>query len=720
MHRTELSRLPAILVGTPMPIRFTLTMIVWVLVFAGTPRSANAQLPSLGLRALSQTFFRPGASYEVDVRDSIDGQEIDRLHFSDQGIKSALVRPATESPADTSVTEPSYGKFNVALDKAVADGCYQSRISGRFGESNPRGVVVDERVVWVDQFPNSAAQPLPVELNQIYAGRVPATTRSYAVFKTVAGQTYRLRLISHAVDSKLIGSVTVYDREGQVLANRFGGLDVDTELTFGTDADDLVTIKFGDALYRGGDLFSCGLLITDQSMSSWIDDFHHRQVNSIGITPLMDRPVSTVSTEPYQVPFVVDGAFNSSDELDSHLAYFPKGTPLTVDVISERIGQPTDVRVTIYQQTAPEGQAPVWKPIANADDRANVGDAVVRLISKDPQLRFVPPTDGVYKIVVFDQDNGQALGSEQRYRLIVQNEQDDFELLAYSVTPSKDLNFARPQGIYLPRGGAQTIRVFALRTGKNVPIRLTVRDLPEGIHCQPAWIASNQSTADLILTADVSANALTTSLNIEGWCEVAGQTLSKPARLATIATDADSHQPQPTFRQCDQLSITVGELDQCPVSIKASEPSTLTIPKGGKGQAILKIVRGEGNQSSIILRAKGLPPGVKVADLAIAGDKDEGTWPIEVTDKATPGTYTFWGQAETKVKFATNPQALDRVKAKHQKLKQMLESATEATRAGLQKQVEDSEKQVQAVAKQVAAKDVALYAPSSLITVVVE
>ncbi|WP_143543883.1 hypothetical protein [Rhodopirellula sp. MGV] len=667
------------------------------------------------MRSLSQSFFAPGKTYEVHIADAVDGQEIRELRFSDPAIHADVLRNG-DQPIDN--------HFQVAIGPDVPAGRYEVRAVGRFGLSNPRSIVVDQRVENLSSDAGARHNPVAIKPGTIYALEARAAQRFHATLTVEAGKLYHLRLIADAVDSKLIGRVAVVDPNGHLIESRFGSDRADTVFDFVSPASGTATVTLGDALFRGGVAFQGGLLIREGGDAEAEYLHQNRMPRSLKIAETDVPWGADDATEPQTVPFQIEGTFDLSQQRESHLVRFEKGVPVSISVVSDRAAQPTDVRLIVQQQVTQSDGAVQWNSIATADDGPNVGDAIVRLTSKDPQLRFDPPAEGVYRIVVWDQDNGNALGTRQSYRLVVRPAYEDFRLVAYHLLPSKDLNQSRASGIYLPRGGSETIRVFAIRHGTPHPITVRVTGLPDDLRCTPGVIAANQSYVDLTLTAAIDAMPADVELQISGTGEVDVNDHSgiadRPAAAASMIWAPDTARTRSTVRLCDALRIQVSDFDRCPITVTTDE-SPLPIKKGTKSEAKIIVTRAEGNASSIVLRAKNLPPGVKVADLTIAADKNEAQWVIEVTDQATPGTYTFWGQAESKVKFATNPQLLERAKTKVNDLKLQLESATDPTvQESLNQQIKKAEEHVQSVAAQVAPKDITLYLPSSLITVVIE
>ena len=282
-----------------------------------------------------------------------------------------------------------------------------------------------------------------------------------------------------------------------------------------------------------------------------------------------------------------------------------------------------------------------------------------------------------------------------------------------------------------------TIRVFAIRNQMTDPIEVKIPDLPPGLSCRPAWIASNQNQTDLIITAAADATGQWSTVQVQGTAidgtvdqdepDRNASAPSKPvpsirnAKAATVVWEKDGSRPTAHTRLTDNLAIASSDLDVCPVTIDPASAAPITTAKGTKPKVLVKIQRREGSKDAIVLRAKNLPPGVKAGDLTIAADKSEAEWTIDVTGNTQPGTYTFWGQGETKVKFAVNPQSLTQATKRREDLKTMrADDSRSGEHTEIDKAIVEAEKQIETLKKQTAARDFTVYVPSSLITLVVQ
>ncbi|QDS96508.1 hypothetical protein FF011L_53200 [Roseimaritima multifibrata] len=704
-------------------------------------RSASAQLPVIELRSLSQSIFAPGGEYEVAVAAGSHTDESEQLEFSHPGIVATVLMAAPQ-PLTNAETK-RYGNFRVTLSPDVPEGRYEVRAIGRFGISNPRSILVDKGAQPIRPVQSDPSSASPLALDAVYFNHATSQSRNFYSLPVVAGKEYLVRLMTHSIDSRMLASASLINRKAQTIRSVIGTDYSDLEFAFIAEETAPLTIMIHDALYRGGPDYSYGLQVTESTDSDSPPSSiaqHPLVISAPALQPI--RVAESDTTVNLQVPGAVESDFDSPTDQDQFICKLQKASPVTIEVVSQRLGEPTDVRMVVERAIDDAAGVRTWQRVATAEDSHNVTDAVIRLATNDPILNFTPPEDGDYRITLTDLDTGLSLGSVQRYQLSVAPPNDSWELAAYHVYPNKDANVSRPTGAHLARGGALTIRVFAIRNQMTAPIKVTIPDLPPGLSCPPAWIASNQNQTDLIVTASAEAPIQQAEFQVQGIAmdgtgiEAAGdKEASDPASSApanpapakriaksvTVVWEKDGYRPTAHTRLTDSLAIASSELDVYPVSIDPASTEPITTAKGTKPKVLIKVQRQEGSKDAIVLRGKNLPAGVAAGDLTIPADKSEAEWTIDVTANAKPGTYTFWGQGETKVKFAVNPQSLTRATKLRDDLKTMRADESRADEhAAIDKAIAEAEKQIESITKQTAVKDFTVYVPSSLITLVVQ
>lgn len=691
-------------------------------ILIGLP-SAGAQLPVIGLRSLSQSFFAPGGQYEISIAEGNETIEVRELAFSHPGIKATLL-DGPAKPFETT-PEPRYGSFRIDVAPDVPEGRYEVRAIGRFGISNPRSVLVQNETQTVTSAGNDATTASPLTLGTLHWYKATAQKRDTYSIPFDAGKRYALNVISHSIDSRLIPAISVINEKGQTIASAIGSDQSDLRFVIEASQTGPVTITIHDALFRGGAAFQYGLRLTEDTQGQRYDPAQLANAVSIPEGSVPPAGVSQVAESDAAValefPAAVEANFDSPEDQDQYLCKFQKGKPVVIEVVSDRIGQPTDVRLLVDRGIDDAAGARTWQRVATAEDSHNLSDSVIRLGSGDPVLNFQPPEDGEYRITVADLDTGQSLGDVQRYQLRITPPTDQLQLLAYHVYPHKDVNATRPSGVHLPRAGSTTFRVFAIRNAIAGPIKVSIANLPAGLQSAPAWIAANQNQTDLIVTASADVKTQWAALQIVGEINRDGQTITREAQAAAVVWEQDGYRPIQHSRLIDSLAISSTELDVHPITIGPASPDPVTAMKGTKATVSIKLSRQEGANQNVVLRAKNLPPGVTAGDLTIAGDKSEADWTVDVTGNATPGTYTFWGQGETKVKFAVNPQSLTHATKSLEDLKALRADPNRSQdHAELDKAIAAANTQLEAIKKQTAARDFTLYVPSALITLVIQ
>lgn len=133
----------------------------------------------------------------------------------------------------------------------------------------------------------------------------------------------------------------------------------------------------------------------------------------------------------------------------------------------------------------------------------------------DSFLEFRAPADGQYLVRI--RDTHRRSGADFTYRLALRPPREDFQLAADPRTPN------------IPQGERIPVRVTAFRQdGFDGAIRVSVDDLPPGIHATESVIPPGQMVATLMLRADSDAAiGEAHPLKIRGTARVEGTEISK-------------------------------------------------------------------------------------------------------------------------------------------------------------------------------------------------
>lgn len=693
--------------------------------WAADATTATAQFLPCQLHALSRSGGQIGTTFDLSVTAGDKLDEVDALYFSHPGITAKL---KTLDPLPFSEERrPSYGQFTVTVAAEVPAGRYEVRCRGRHGISNPRAFLIsplDQQLLGAISHDAESPTPLPLDL-LLHAKAAPSNVH-YFGFNLGENQSLRIELLAQRVDSQMIGQLSLYDADHQIVTWSRGADDIDPSLRIEGLAAGKYVLAVHDFLYRGGNEFQYQLAaLAPESQSRLI-----LHAEAEGQLPLHWPPrASTVlaqqqlvaSSQP-SIPESIEipGEFtrwfgsNGSESLFEFSAN--KGEQFAIDVVSQRLLQPTDARLIVERIEPQASGPPKLHSVLNVDDGQNLADAAVNLHTKDPIGMFNAPETATYRVTVRDLDRGQMLSERQKFCLRIQSPNPGFDLVAYRVYPNRDDKQSQPLASKLFRGGAEGIRVFAIRRdGWQGPIHVGAENLPAGVKCHEAVIAANQNQTQLTLTTDEDAAAATVPFQIVGRSE--DDSLRQAAVPATIVWGRGGGRDFIRSRISAGLYVSVSDRDLSPLSITLGDENVIEVKKGQSASVPIKVTRREGGKGSIVLRRRDFPSGVSAGDVTIAADKSEANLSLKVEGNAAEGTYSLWLQAETKIKVKPNPQALQRAQQYRAHLQTLHDDPAQADKLdSIKSAIAEADKQVEAAKSAAQEQELTVFLPTSLAT----
>src|ERR1051326_1861614 len=199
---------------------------------------------------------------------------------------------------------------------------------------------------------------------------------------------------------------------------------------------------------------------------------------------------------PVPVPSIVNGRISKEGERDSYHVKVQPGQKLLLELQARELGTSRlEGILAAYNSTGKKIDSAGDKPLPE-DVFAIQGTSRT---SSDPFLNLTVP-EGVQEIVVTVEDLAQRGGPFYGYRLIVQQQAEDFTLAINSPF------------VNVPSGGTALISVAADRRGYDGPIQISIPNLPKGVRAEGGIIpreyvdANNARTLNrrglLMLTAD--------------------------------------------------------------------------------------------------------------------------------------------------------------------------------------------------------------------------
>ncbi len=585
------------------------------------------------------------------------------------------------------------------------------------------------------QVSHDADSPTPLNIGTLFHTRSTGAEVDYYGISIAKDQPLQLELLAQQVDSRMIGQLKLFDAEGHELASARGADDFDPILRTPADlpVGDYV-LAVHDFLYRGGDEYHYQVLARpiDQARSLIKPgDSAEGQLPQVWATRsfalrredcLANQVEASGEPKAIEIPFAQTLWFPDRQQDSVFEFSASEGDVLAIDVTSQRVGQPTDARLTVQRIEAQtsgtqESGTPKLHEVLNIDDCQGVSDGAVNLFSTDAVAMLTIPASAQYRLCVRDLDVGKSLSQQQAFQLRVGPPNPGFDLVAYRLYPHRDVNQTQPSGSNLFRGGSEVLRVFVVRRdGWNGAVKVRCEGLPPGVTASEVVIAPNQTQTQLTLTAAEDAAGGVAPVRVIGQSE--DGSIEQEAVAATIQWGKGAGRDFIQSRVTSTLWVSVSESDTSPVSITLGDGNAAQVKQGESLKLPVRLVRREGGQAACVVRPRDLPGGVKAGEITIPAEKSEGEIEFQVEPGATPGTYSLWLQCETKIKLKLNPQGLERAQQYRSLLQSLHDDPAQAANLeAIQAAIAEADKRVEAAKGAANEKELTVFIPTSNATI---
>lgn len=215
-----------------------------------TTSFAHAQLPIHQLHSLSQVGGQRGQTVSLSVSGT-DLLDVRQLVFSDKNLQAQLVPGATDPV--TELSQPQWGNFTLTVPADQPLGVYDVWAVGRYGVSNPRRFVVDSLPVFNDPGNNgSLTQATPITLPTSLQGRCDNAVIDYYKLDLKEGESVSVECLVKSIDSRLTPVIAILDTKGRELASARGNELEDPILQFTAAKSDSYFLTIRDFLLEGG------------------------------------------------------------------------------------------------------------------------------------------------------------------------------------------------------------------------------------------------------------------------------------------------------------------------------------------------------------------------------------------------------------------------------------------------------------------------------------
>lgn len=701
-----------------------MALIMVVLFAAPFAYSQSVCLPAPRLLTTLPMGGQAGTTFDVTIAgDNLD--EDPELHFSHPGI--------TAKPTGAA------NKYTVTIAKDVPTGIHEARVMTRLGISSCRAFTVGVKPEVLQKKPNQAlAQAMDLQVNSVCNAVMGTRTVDYYAFNAKKDQRVVVECVTKGIDSRMNGVLIVADEKGRDLkVDRLGG-----HIDFTAPADGKYVIKTHDLTYKGGSHYFYRLALTEVAK----DAPAPRHPVGAAVSSFSWRPEflpendAIAEAEPnnkheqaqkVSLPLHVTGRFYPAADVDTFEFTAKKGEEWWVEVVSERLGLPTDPFVLVQYINEQDGKLtdvaelndikPPMKPSSNGysydGPPYNAGSA-------DVLAKVTIKNDGLHRLQIRDLFGGTRSIKRHQYRLIVRRAQPDFTVAAWALhmnLRNGDRN-ALSKPIALRNGRTMAFEVVTVRRdGFEGEIQLGVEGLPKGMSARGFAIPAKKNRGILTVSAADNAPRSLGTATIFATAKIGDQEVRRPVRLASMkwpVTNARNDIPAP--RLFADAPVSVGGAEGSPITIRAREDKVFEARKGAKLTIPLQLVRrGEFSGANISLKAFGSGFEKCAFDAPLKADQHDAELDLAAL-RIPEGEHTiaFYGRAVAKYKY--NEAALilaeaekARAEADAKKIAAKAKKLTDAAKAApAEKKVQADEAAKKAAAEQKAAEKASAAAAS--------
>lgn len=371
------------------------------------------------------------------------------------------------------------------------------------------------------------------------------------------------------------------------------------------------------------------------------------------------------------------GQFESVGDHDWFTFAAKKGDEYAVEVISQRLGQPTDPYLLVQQVTVNKKGEEQIKDLQQTDDvkNGNFGGFDFDTQHDDPIYRFLAPADGQYRVLLRDLYASSRGDPRFVYRLAIRPLAPDFRLVAFAQFPGALPN--QQQSLvwspYLRKGGSERIEVVAFRRdGFNGEITLTAEGLPAGVTAAPAVIGPDQTSTALVLTAADNVAATVAPFRVAGQAKLPTGDATRQARSASIVWAGQPGQFNARSRLSGDLVLSVSAAEIAPFGLQVGPPpggkvwemsraGKIEIPVRMLAHHELKAGGFEDNdfKGNVTISPLGLPRGMQPASQQMNVGADETKFTINLQTNAPLGEFSFALLGTSQATYRRNPEAAD-------------------------------------------------------------
>jgi hypothetical protein len=443
-----------------------------------------------------------------------------------------------------------------------------------------------------------------------------------------------------------------------------------------------------------GSRLDAGLLV--RSGEAALDAFEHQVTGPRGVSnpfriglasaPVVLEAATNSPTAPQRVPIPceVAGQFFPAGDADAFTFEAKKGDALWIEVVSARLGLPTDPLVVVQRLTRDQaGAAKAVEVLELQDSDTNVGDREFNTASRDPAGRFEAPETGLYQVIVRDLFGGTVASPRHVYRLALRPPAPDFRLVAMTVVPkakadAKNIDLGVP---LLRRGDAIPVRVMALRRdGFSGPIELALEDAPPGFLFPGDRLEGGRNAQSIVLASATNAPFHAGPVRLVGRARIGDRDLMREARGGTLVFSVPTTDTE-RARARVARAFTVGLTDReaAPITVAPATNRLWEVPAGGKLPIPFTVTRRGEFNAAFKLKPAGPGNADAFKEIEVDPKATNLTLTLDLAAlKLGEGLHTFTLQGSTTGKYRNNPEGAAAAEAAVKAADQSIASAEAA------------------------------------------
>jgi hypothetical protein len=368
---------------------------------------------------------------------------------------------------------------------------------------------------------------------------------------------------------------------------------------------------------------------------------------------------------PVSAPAEIAGSFHPESDVDWYAFEAKAGDVLWIDLMSHRLGLPSDPLMIVQQVTKNDKGEEQVRDLKSVDD---VTPPELRLAfdvaHRDPIWLFEAPADGTFRVMIRDL---AAHGDRPQniYRLRFAKPEPDFRLLAVPRYPADtNQNAFTSHSPVVRRGGSMWIDVLVQRRdGFREPVEIRMEGLPGGVSAKPVTLGPEAGWVPLILTANEDAAAWAGEVDIIGTATVNGNKLERHARSGSVIWPGVQNRSVGQSRVTERMMVGVSTAEASPYRVRIDGDAVFETARAGVLKIPVRVERRGEFKQDVPLVAIAAPKDWQAKNLTIKKDTETGELEINPKTTAPLGTYTFYLEAQAKDNYVRNQPAADAAQA---------------------------------------------------------